>query len=136
MPGTDHHTLDNSHKHKNKLILILPLVKPNIKCKDDVKKDPGSIVVKPPPFPGLALHVQLHHAGLVMGVAAALVHHGLHRAGADEDLGGGVVVAVREGVVVAVGHSEVQDRDSRSGPQDVDDHFTFLADISPVCESL
>ena len=65
-----------------------------------------------PPFPGVALHVQLHHAGLVMGEAAALVHHGLHQqdeeeAGADEDLGDGVVVAVREGAVVGGGHSEV-----------------------------
>ena len=132
MPDTDHHTLDNSHKHKNKLILILPLVKPNIKCKDDVKKDPGSIVVKPPPFPGLALHVQLHHAGLAMSVTATLVHHGLHQqneeeAGADDDLSDGEVVAVREGVVVASRHSEVQNMNSRSGPQDVDDQVTLIA---------
>merc|ERR550519_604336 len=49
---------------------------------------------------GFVLHVQLHHIslGLVVGVAAALVDQGLHQedeeeAGADEDFGGGVVVA-------------------------------------------
>ena len=83
-----------------------------------------------------------------MGVAAALVHHGLHQqdeeeAGADEDLGGGVVVAVHEGVVVAGGHSEVGGtRDSRSGPQDVDDQLNLIVfrfqpgNMSLTCDSL